>query len=321
MKKIIDEITLYAKAGDGGDGVVRWASTYGKPKAGPAGGNGGRGGDVYLRGVKDILLLKRYARGNKKFIAEDGEPGKANSAHGKNGEDIIIDLPLGSIIKIFSTGKTLELLDENKEVLILKGGMGGFGNEHFKSSVNVVPKESTKGKKGESSELYVELRLIADIGIIGMPNAGKSSLLNALTNSVARVGNYPFTTITPNLGSIDGIILADIPGLIEDASKGKGLGDQFLRHILRTKSLIHCISVEQDDPISAYRMIKNEMYTYNIDLSNKPEILLLTKIDLISTEKIHNIQKQFKKQLKKVVLPVSINMPETIAKLKQIITH
>lgn len=307
----VDEIILHAKAGNGGDGVVRWSKSRSNPKGGPAGGNGGRGGDVIIRGVRNAGLLEKY-RGDTTFHAEDGESGSKNSLHGRNGEPIVIDLPVGSLVRLQAKEKVFELLTEGEEHVILKGGVGGFGNEHFKSSRNVTPMESTNGKPGEEDVLEVELRLIADVGLVGFPNAGKSSLLNALTNAKAKVGNYAFTTLDPNLGDYHGYIIADIPGIIEGASEGRGLGHKFLRHISRTKSLIFCISVEQDDPISAFRTLQSELFAFDEEFRNSRFMIALTKVDLGETEeevteKLKNLQK-----IAPEVIPVSIEQPDAL---------
>lgn len=280
---LVDEIILYAKAGDGGDGVVRWNKSRSNQKGGPAGGDGGRGGDVIIRAVRNTALLEKY-RGNTKFRAEDGGSGSKNSLHGKNGEPVIIDLPIGSIVRLPKKEKVFELLEEGEEHVLLKGGVGGYGNEHFKSSRNVKPMESTEGKVGEEDELQIELRLIADVGLVGFPNAGKTSLLNAITNTSGKVGNYAFTTLDPNLGDFHGYIIADIPGIIEGASEGRGLGHKFLRHISRTKSLIFCISVEQENPISAFRTLKDELLAFDSAFAEKDFFIALTKSDLAASE-------------------------------------
>ena len=298
---LVDELTILARAGKGGDGVVRWLHLKGKEYSGPAGGNGGNGGDVYIRGVRDISLLGRY-RGEKKFEAASGESGESYNRDGKGGKDLVIDLPVGSIVRNTATGEVHELMAEGQLQLVLKGGRGGAGNAVFKSSVNTSPKESTPGLPGEEAELRIELRLIASAGLIGLPNAGKSSLLNALTGASAKVGAYAFTTLDPNLGALHGYILADIPGLIEGASAGKGLGSKFLRHIARTKILIHCVSLEpaspslggSEKPLQDYETVRDEISRFGEgELKNKHELIVLTKSDTRTPEEIQKTKDSF----------------------------
>jgi GTP-binding protein len=296
MSSFVDEMTLAARAGNGGDGVVRWLHEKGKEYSGPSGGNGGNGGDFYIRGVRDINLLSRY-RGEKKFQAEDGKDGENQNRHGAGGKNYFLDLPVGSIVRNQNTGEEFELIQEGQEVMVLKGGRGGAGNTAFKSSTNQSPMECTPGARGETAMLHIELRLIADAGLIGLPNAGKSSLLNTLTGASAKVGAYAFTTLDPNLGALYGYVLADIPGLIEGASSGKGLGFQFLRHISRTKLLVHCVSLESEDPLADYKLIRDELAQFeNGALTSKPELLVLTKSDTRDAQYIEDIQKAFKKE-------------------------
>lgn len=279
----VDEITLFACAGNGGDGVVRWHHERGKPKGGPSGGNGGRGGNIVVRGVRDLALLARY-RGVPDFRAAHGKPGGKQNLYGADGEDTIIDIPVGSIITLEKKGTRIELLNENEKHIILSGGRGGLGNAHFKSSRNVTPMQSTSGAVGECDTLNVELQLIADAGLVGFPNAGKSTLLNSITNAQAKTGDYAFTTLEPNLGSLYGYIIADIPGLIEGASEGKGLGHQFLRHIRRTKALIICISDIRDTVVEPYNAILQELEAFDTTLLKVPRFGLITKADLFTKE-------------------------------------
>lgn len=300
----IDELTLLFKAGRGGDGVVRWRHEKGRDHAGPSGGNGGKGGDVYAIAVRDIGILSAY-RNVKEFSAERGEDGSKDLKQGATGKDIEIKLPIGSRITNLSTKYSIELLKENEKVLLLKGGRGGLGNEHFKGSTNIRPKEFTLGEEGEEAYFHIELLLVVDVGIIGLPNVGKSSLLNTLTKAHSKVGDFPFTTLEPSLGSFYGLIIADIPGLIEGAAEGRGLGHKFLRHIERTKALMHCISAETEDPIAAYKVVRKELELYNKDMIKKPEVILLTKVDTVSNEEAEKKIKLLK-NINKNVFPVSI---------------
>src|SRR3989338_3368319 len=254
----IDEIKIYAEAGRGGDGVVRWRQEKFVPKGGPAGGDGGRGGNFYILAVRDVHILSKY-KAKKSFSAGRGENGANKSLHGKNGEDFVLELPIGSIITNFETDEKWQLTREGEKILLLKGGYGGFGNEHFKSSINTTTKEWRPGEEGEKGNFKIELELFADIGLIGLPNAGKTSLLNTLTNAEAKVGDYAFTTLDPNLGDFYGYIIADIPGVIEGASEGKGLGVKFLRHIKRTKMLAHLVSFENSHMLKSYKEIRKEL--------------------------------------------------------------
>lgn len=291
----VDEITIRARAGKGGDGVALWLHEKGKEFSGPAGGNGGRGGDVYVVAVRDLGLLLQY-RTVKEFAAENGQGGMNRSMTGKGGEDLDIPLPLGSIVKNLKTNKVIRLETEGERVLILEGGRGGLGNEHFKASMNTRPKEFTLGKEGEEAEFYIELELVVDAGFIGLPNAGKSSLLNAVTNARSKVGAFQFTTLEPSLGDFHGFILADIPGLIEGAAEGKGLGHKFLRHIKRTKFLIHAVSTENEDVLSAYDTVRKEITKYGGGVEEKKEIVILTKTDLTTPEEVAQKIKDLKKR-------------------------
>lgn len=290
----IDEMTMYMKAGDGGNGVVRWLHEKGKEFGGPAGGDGGKGGDVYVRAVRDVHILSKY-RNEKEFIAERGGNGGSNSLHGANGKDYILDIPIGSVVKNIETGTEVSLLAEGDKVMVLKGGRGGYGNEHFKSSVNRSPKEFIPGQKGQEGNFTLELQLVADIGLIGLPNAGKSSLLNTLSRADAKTADYPFTTLEPNLGEFFGFIIADIPGLIEGASEGKGLGHKFLRHVRRTKMLAHLVSLENEDPLAVYETVRKELGAYDKVLADKHEIIILTKTDMVSPARVKKVETAMRK--------------------------
>jgi len=284
---------------------VHWHHEKGKEFSGPDGGDGGKGANVFVRAVRDIYILAKYKH-KKEFIAENGEAGKGKSMHGKNGEDLNIDLPIGAIITNLESGEKFELLEENQKILLLKGGRGGLGNEYFKSSTNTTPKEWTPGKPGEEGNFFIELNLFADIGLIGLPNAGKSSLLNTLTHAQAKIGAYKFTSLDPNLGAFYDYIIADIPGLIEGASEGKGLGIKFLRHIKRTIMLAHLVSFENgEEMMVAYKTIRKELKKYDPELLEKDELIILTKTDVTDEETIKKIIKEFKK-LKKPIFTISL---------------
>ncbi len=302
---LVDEIKISAKAGRGGDGVVRWRQEKFIDKGGPNGGDGGHGGDVYAVAVQDINLLAKYKH-KKEFVGNDGQDGAGGSRHGKSGEDLIIEFPVGSIITNTNTGDFVSLEQVGQKELLLRGGQGGFGNEQFKSSINTTPTKATKGTFGEEGNFKIELHLFADVGLIGLPNAGKSSLLNSLTNAQAKIGAYQFTTLDPNLGEFHKFILADIPGLIEGASEGKGLGIKFLKHIKRTKMLAHLVSFENENMMKVYKEIRHELESYDQELADKDEVIILTKTDVVDDpKKIEKVKKEFMK-LKKPVFVLSL---------------
>lgn len=301
----VDELYLDLTAGRGGDGVVRWLHMKGKDRGGPSGGDGGNGGDVVFRAVRDLAILSQYT-GSPKMEAEDGAPGGKNVMAGKSGDDLVLDLPLGSLITRESDGETFELLEEGAEIRVLSGGRGGLGNAHFKSSTNINPIQQTDGKPGGASTFRIELRLIADVGLVGLPNAGKSSLLNTLTNARSEVGNYNFTTLEPHLGTLYEFVIADIPGIIEGASEGRGLGHKFLRHIQRTREILHCISVENEDVVKTYDEVRQELEKFDSEFSGKHEIILLTKSDEATEEELSGKKEALESHTGREVRTISI---------------
>lgn len=311
---LTDEARIKIMAGKGGDGIVTFDRV--KMSLGPTGGRGGNGGNVYFEGVSNLAALNKF-RNKKEWWAQDGQLGKANRSDGHNGEDVVLFVPVGTVIHNLDTNEDIDIIRVGQKKLAAKGGIGGRGNFYFRSSRNTTPKEAEKGKLGEEFNLLLELRLIADIGLIGLPNAGKSSLLNELTKARAQVANYPFTTLEPNLGDLEGIIIADIPGLIEGASSGKGLGMKFLRHIQRTRFLVHCISLESDDVRRDYETVRQELGQFSQELLEKKEIILLTKTDLLADKDIKKRMEKMKK-IGKEVHVVSIHDMESLEKLREI---
>lgn len=301
----VDHITIHAMSGRGGNGVVRWAHTKEKARGGPDGGDGGRGGDVILEGVRDIAALSHY-RYEKKFHAENGEEGKGALKHGANGADCILKVPVGTVARVIATNEEHEITKEGERITLFRGGKGGLGNARFKSSTNQNPFQQTSGREGKGGDIELTLKIIADAGLIGLPNAGKSSLLNALTHAKSKIGDYPFTTLEPNLGDFYGQVLADIPGLIEGASSGRGLGIKFLKHVERTGILLHLVSASQDDPLAAYREVQKEVESFGQGLDKKQEIVILSKIDLISPEERETKKQLLARETGREVLTVSV---------------
>ena len=309
---LVDEITLNVRAGKGGDGIVSWRREKYVSKGGPNGGDGGTGGDIYLVAVRDIEKLAHYVK-NKVYRAEEGGNGRSQDRKGRNGESLELEVPVGTRAYNEDTREHFELLNEGDRCLVAAGGKGGFGNTHFKSSRNTTPEECTRGIKGQRYPLKIELSLIADAGLIGLPSAGKSTLLNVISNAQAKVGHYAFTTLSPNLGVAYGIVFADIPGLIEGASEGKGLGHIFLRHITRTKILLHLVPADSESPAEAYKTIRNELEAFDTELTSKKEIILLSKCDLISKDEIEKRVKELESLAKGTnVIPISAEDPESI---------
>ena len=318
--KFLDQVKIYIKAGNGGNGSPSFRREKFIEFGGPDGGDGGKGGSVILKAEQNLntLIDFRYQQHHK---AKKGENGAGQNRTGKSGEDLILKVPLGT--QVFEEDNKTLIYDFTKiseEFIAAAGGKGGLGNTRFKSSTNRAPRKFTKGTQGEEFTIWLQLKTIADIGIIGLPNAGKSSLLASVTNANPKIANYQFTTLNPNLGvaSYDDkeITIADIPGLVEGAHKGTGLGIQFLKHIERCKSLLHLIDITSEDLKKSYQQVKNELKKYSNKLTKKKELIVLNKIDLIDEKEVNHIIKDFKKNTKSEVIAVSTFNKSSVSKIK-----
>lgn len=314
----IDQAEIYIKAGNGGNGAVSFRREKYVAKGGPDGGDGGDGGSIIFLVDNHCHGLSQFNR-EKSFHAENGQNGMGAKKSGKKGEDLILRIPPGT--QIYHKGKMIaDLLKEGEQITLVEGGIGGWGNFHFKSSIKQAPTWSKDGLKGESMKIQLELKSIADVGLVGLPNAGKSTLLSVLSNAHPKIANYPFTTLEPNLGTVKNIdrniIIADIPGLIEGASKGKGLGDKFLKHIERTKIILHVIDANSEDPYTDYKTIRKELSDFSKSLSKKTELVAINKIDSVDQNQIENITKTFKSKKKKIIL-ISAATNKNIDKLME----
>ena len=295
----VDKATVKVGAGDGGDGVVSFRHEKFVDRGGPDGGDGGDGGNVILQASRNQNTLVSF-RYHKELFAEAGKPGFKQKMHGKSGKDLTILMPVGTVVMDADGDVLADLATDGQQVIICEGGKGGFGNAHFISSRRQAPRIAEKGEKGEVRDLQLELKVIADVGIVGLPNAGKSTLLAAASNARPEIANYAFTTLVPNLGVVDldsktSLLLADVPGLIEGASLGKGLGDEFLRHVERTSVLIHMIDAYQEDVVAAYQTIQKELKDYQVDLTSKPQVVVLNKIDGLDQDQVAELQAALKK--------------------------
>ncbi len=321
--KFLDQAKIYIKAGNGGSGSASFRREKFVEYGGPDGGDGGDGGSIIVQSDRNLNTLIDF-RFAQHFKAEHGKPGSKRNKTGANGGDLILKVPLGTQVYEEDNNTLIYDFTKNKEkYLVASGGKGGLGNVRFKSSTNRAPRKKTNGKLGEEFWIWLQLKVIADIGIIGKPNAGKSSLLAALTRAKPKIANYPFTTINPNLGvSYFGgkeITLADIPGLVEGAHKGIGLGDKFLRHIERCKILLHLIDLSEDDLLNSYKKIKSELSNYDKSLMKKKEIIFFNKSDLLDNEKIDEKLKEFKKKIKNDYEIVSVYSSKDIQKIKKLL--
>ncbi len=318
--KFLDQVKIYIKAGNGGNGSPSFRREKFIEYGGPDGGDGGKGGSIILKAEQNLntLIDFRYQQHHK---AQRGENGSGQNKTGKSGNNLILKVPLGT--QVFEEdNKTLiyDFLKIGEEFVVALGGKGGLGNTRFKSSTNRAPRKFTKGNIGEEFTIWLQLKTIADIGIIGLPNAGKSSLLSAITNANPKIANYQFTTLNPNLGVTKyddkEVIIADIPGIVEGAHKGTGLGIQFLKHIERCKSLLHLIDITNSDLKKSYKQIKNELKNYNSKLTKKKELVVLNKIDLINEKEIKKIIKDFSKNTKSEIVTLSTLEKNSVSKIK-----
>ena len=298
----VDYVKICCRSGKGGAGSAHFYRDRTTPKGGPDGGDGGRGGHIILKGNKQIwtLLNLKY---RKHVIAKHGQPGSGNLKTGKNGEDEILEVPLGTVAKDSETGEFIfEVTEHDEEKILLVGGRGGLGNDHFKSSTNRTPRYAQPGEPGKEEWKILELKILADVGLVGFPNAGKSTLLSVVSAAKPEIANYPFTTLVPNLGIVDyrdhrSFVMADIPGIIEGAHKGKGLGHRFLRHIERNAVLLFMVPADADDIKKEYKILLNELKQYNPELIDKERVLAITKCDLLDEELMNELEQEFPKDI------------------------
>jgi GTP-binding protein len=325
--RFIDEVTITVISGNGGSGCSSFRREKFYPLGGPDGGDGGDGGSIFVQANNGVNTLVEY-RSKRIFKAAHGQDGRNKQMHGSYAEDLVLDVPVGTIIRDAETGEVIaDLTEHDEKILLAEGGRGGIGNIHFKSSVNQAPKNFTPGKPGREIEIELELKLIADIALIGLPNAGKSTMISAISAAKPKIADYPFTTLEPNLGVVKmdentSFVVADIPGLIEDASEGKGLGIKFLKHIERTKAFVHLVDVswclDEFEAFEQYVTIREELRKYNEDLLNKKELVCLTKIDAMTEEEIEKYVNFFEEQIDRKVLPVSTVSGKNVGLLKSL---
>ena len=323
--KFLDQAKIFLKAGDGGSGSASFRREKYIEFGGPDGGDGGRGGSIIFAADKNLNTLIDF-RYQQHFKAEKGQDGKGKKKTGKSGKDLILKVPVGTQIFEEDNNTLIEdLIKSEQKVTIANGGKGGLGNVRFKSSTNRAPRKKTGGDKGESFWIWLQLKVIADIGIVGMPNSGKSSLISVLKNARPKIADYPFTTINPNLGVANynskEVTLADIPGLIEGAHEGTGLGDKFLRHIERCKNILHLIDVTNDNLLENYSKVRKELFKYSKKLTKKKEIIVFNKIDMISNEEINKKIDFFSKKIKKKIYIISALKHKGLKTIKRVLVN
>ncbi len=294
----IDKVVVQVSAGDGGNGAVSFRHEKFIDRGGPDGGDGGDGGDVIFLASRNQNTLAKF-RFQREIKAPEGKPGSKIRMHGRSGKDLTVDVPVGTVVSQEDGTILADLAEDGQQAVVARGGRGGFGNAHFISSVRQAPKFAEKGEDGDKYPLNLELKIIADVGLVGMPNAGKSTLLATTSNARPEIADYPFTTVRPNLGIVDiddgtSVLFADIPGLIEGAAAGKGLGHEFLRHIERTKVLVHLIDAYQEDIVKAYETIEEELRVYKVDLSTRPQIVAINKTDGLDEKTIDELKEKLR---------------------------
>ncbi len=295
--QFLDEAKIYVKSGKGGAGCLSFLRAANLPKGGPDGGNGGRGGSVILRGTKALNTLIDF-RFQQHFTAENGRPGMGKLRSGASGEDLIVTIPVGTTVYLEDGELEItDIIEDGQELVIAKGGDGGTGNAAYKSSTNQAPRKTTPGFPGEEHTIWLKLKLLSDVGLVGLPNAGKSTLLSVISRAKPKIADYPFTTLTPQLGvvSIDGheFVMADLPGLIKGAHEGQGLGDRFLKHIERCAVMLHLVDATMENPYENYQLIRHELTSYHSDLAIKPELIALTKCDSIQPDALKKVEADF----------------------------
>ena len=324
--QFIDEAHIYVKAGNGGNGAISFRREKYIPKGGPDGGDGGNGGNVIMKCVANLNTLLDF-KYTKEFIAENGKNGYGSNSHGKKGQDLVIKVPVGTEVFFDDEEEaSIDFTEVGQEVVIAKGGNGGFGNAYFKSSVNQAPRRANPGQEGEEFDLFLKLKILSDVGLIGLPNAGKSTFLSVVSKAKPKIADYPFTTLEPQLGvvSVDDydFVIADLPGLIEGASEGKGLGDRFLKHSERCSVLLHLIDSNSEDVVNTYKIIRKELQQYSKKLFEKQEVVALTKCDSLTQEDLENKKKELQKVINKdtkifVISSVArIGLTEVLRELK-----